>query len=479
MSVDAAALAEQRLAALVAINELAIAAASSLDLDALLDRSLAALTRNLRFDRALVLLIDDERDVLAGGRSVGGTYEMAAQVAGFELALDETMSQLVQLASADGPLLFRDADQDPDERNRAFAELLGVTSFLGTPLVTKGRTVGILAVDNGLTGRDVEPGDGPLLYTIGSLIAAGVDNARLYAELAVERSALERRVAERTADLVDARAAAEAATATKSQFLSNVSHELRTPLTSVVGFSKLISKRLGEVVFPTVPTGDPKVDRAMRQVTENLGIIVEEGERLTALINDTLDLAKIEAGRLEWREDEVDVAEVIGRATAATGSLLAREPGPTLRVEVEDGLPPVRGDRDRLIQVVINLISNAVKFTPHGSITIHAEGSDGDILVRVVDTGIGIDPADQAKVFEPFGQAGDTLSDTPRGTGLGLPICRDIVEHHGGRLWLESALGEGSTFAFTLPVVASATRSGPATPNLGDGASPPRAPEAR
>ena len=136
-------------------------------------------------------------------------------------------------------------------------------------------------------------------------------------------------MAERTADLVEARAVAEAATATKSQFLSSASHELRTPLTSVVGFSKLISKRLGEVVFPTVPAGDPKVDRAMRQVTENLGIIVEEGDRLTALINDTLDLAKIEAGRLEWRDDEVDLAEVIRRATAATGSLLATKPGPT------------------------------------------------------------------------------------------------------------------------------------------------------
>jgi signal transduction histidine kinase len=457
MSVDAAALAEQRLAALVAINELAIAAASSLDRDALLDRSLEALTRHLRFDRALIMLIDEERGVLTAGRAVGGTPEMTAQVAAFELPLDLTASQLVQLAVAEGPLLFRDADQDPDERNRAFAALLGVTSFLGTPLVTKGRTVGILAVDNGLTGRGVEPGDGPLLYTVGSLIAAGVDNARLYAELALEREALERRVAERTADLVDARAAAEAATATKSQFLSNVSHELRTPLTSVVGFSRLIAKRLGDVVFPTVPTGDPKVDRAMRQVTENLGIIVEEGERLTALINDTLDLAKIEAGRMEWRDDEVDVAEVIGRATAATGSLLAREPGPTLHIEVADGLPPVRGDRDRLIQVVINLISNAVKFTPSGSITIHAEGTPEAILVRVIDTGVGIAADDQAKVFEPFGQAGDTLSDTPRGTGLGLPICRDIVEHHGGRLWLESVPGQGSTFAFTLPTAAGAS----------------------
>ena len=121
-----------------------------------------------------------------------------------------------------------------------------------------------------------------------------------------------------------ARATAEEASATKSAFLSSVSHELRTPLTSVVGFSRLIRRRLDEVVFPAVPAGDPKRDRAMRQVSENLGIIVEEGERLTTLINDTLDLAKIEAGRMEWRREPVDMGEVIARATAATASLLDR-----------------------------------------------------------------------------------------------------------------------------------------------------------
>ena len=452
MSADPVALAEERLAALMTLNEVAIAAASTLDRDELLDRSLAALTRHLRFDRALILLVDDERHVLADGHAVGGSPEMAAQVASLELPLDLDASQLVQLHRAVGPLLFRDVDRDPFERNRVFAALLDVTSFLGTPLVTKGRSLGILAVDNRLSGRDVLPGDGPLLFTVGSLIAGGLENARLYAELADERDSLERRVAERTADLVEARAVAEAATATKSAFLSNVSHELRTPLTSVVGFSKLISKRLAEVVFPVVSSDDPKVERALRQVTENLAIIVEEGDRLTALINDTLDLAKIEAGRMEWREEPVAIRDVIERATGATAALLADPSGPRLVVDVAAGLPTVVGDRDRLIQVVINLISNAVKFTPAGSITVTAAARPDTIEVAVTDTGIGIAPEHHAKVFEQFGQAADTLTDKPRGTGLGLPICREIVEHHGGRLWLESTVGAGSTFRFTLPV---------------------------
>ena len=162
--------------------------------------------------------------------------------------------------------------------------MMEVTSFLGTPLVAKGRTVGVLAVDNRASGRDVRPGDGPLLYTVGSLIAAAIENARLYGEGESQKEALERRVVERTAALAvaieeaqAARVVAEEASATKSAFLSSVSHELRTPLTSVVGFSRLIRRRLDDVVFPAVPTGEPKRDRAMRQVSDNLGIIIEEG----------------------------------------------------------------------------------------------------------------------------------------------------------------------------------------------------------
>jgi signal transduction histidine kinase len=124
-----------------------------------------------------------------------------------------------------------------------------------------------------------------------------------------------------------------------------------------------------------------------------------------------------------------------------------------LDVDAAPGLPQISGDRDRLIQVVINLLSNAVKFTPApGWVAVRARRSKGSVEVSVADSGVGIAPADHNKVWEQFGQAGDTLSETPRGTGLGLPICREIVEHHGGRIWLESAPGRGSTFTFSLPI---------------------------
>ena len=452
---------EQRLAELMTLNELGVALSSTtLEVDELLDRSLQAVVSHLRFDRAMVLLADERRGVLSGGRSVGATPEMAQMVAELELELDHPTSQLAVLYRADGPMLFRDADQDADESNRAFAAALGVTSFLGTPLVAKGRTVGILAVDNRLSGRQVEPGDGPLLFTVGNLIASAVENARLYAEIEAHNRELERRVEERTEELARAtaeaqaaRAVAETASQTKSAFLTNVSHELRTPLTSVVGFSKIISRRLDDLVFPAVETTDPKIQRAMRQIGENLDIISTEGERLTAMINDVLDLAKIESGRMEWRRVPIQVEELILRASAATSSLISHA-GLSLVTDIEPDLPTIVGDRDRLIQVVINLISNAVKFTPSGTITCSARREGESVVLAVADTGVGIAPEDHDTVFEQFRQAGDTLTDKPRGTGLGLPICREIVEHHGGRIWVESALGAGSTFAFTLPVPA-------------------------
>jgi signal transduction histidine kinase len=450
---------EQRISELTTLNEIGVAASTTLDVDELIDRSLRAVTGHLRFDRAVVLLADDEAKVLSHGRSAGASEEMGRLVADLELPLDHPHSQLAALYRADGPMLFRDVDRDDHEANRELALALGVTSFLGTPLVTKGRTIGVLAVDNRLSGRDVEPGDGPLLFTVGNLIASALDNARLYSEIERQNRVLEERVEQRTTELrraiavaQEARVAAEAASETKSAFLANVSHELRTPLTSVVGFTKLVQRRLDDVVLPRVNHDDPKVERAISQVRQNLEIMAAEGDRLTAMINDVLDLAKIEAGKLDWRAEPVDPAAVIERATTATASLV-EQAALQLIVDVPAGLPTVIGDRDRLIQVVINLLSNAVKFTPSGSISVRARAEDGELVVSVADTGIGIRPADHDKVFEQFLQAGDTLTDKPRGTGLGLPICRQIVEHHGGRIWLDSTYGVGSTFSFSLPIV--------------------------
>ena len=276
--------------------------------------------------------------------------------------------------------------------------------------------------------------------------------------LAEYNRTLEEQVKQRTAQLAqaiqqaeEARAAAEEANETKSAFLANVSHELRTPLTSVLGFAKIVQKRVNSRIFPHMQNPDRKTKRAMKQISQNLEIVVSEGERLTTLINNVLDLAKIEAGKVEWKMQPLAIAKVIEQALAATSTLFAQKGIQPLK-EVPDALPDVIGDRDRLIQVVINLLSNAIKFTDEGAVTCRVQQTDHDLIIRVIDTGMGIAKADQPKVFEKFKQVGDTLTDKPKGTGLGLPICKEIISHHQGRIWVESELGQGSTFSFTLPI---------------------------
>lgn len=248
----------------------------------------------------------------------------------------------------------------------------------------------------------------------------------------------------------------------KDDFISTVSHELRTPLTSVLGFTKVIRKKLEEVVLPQITSGDAKTDRTVRQINDNIHIIISEGERLTALINDVLDLSKMEAGKIDWKREPATVVEILEQAAAAIASLFENK-GLTLVKDIAPGLPIVLCDRDRIIQVVINLLSNALKFTDSGSVTISArrgadtEGLTGNgrdsITVSIIDTGIGIAEKDRMDVFEKFKQVGDTLTDRPKGTGLGLPICKQIVEYHGGRIWVESCQGKGSVFSFVLPLV--------------------------
>ena len=333
-------------------------------------------------------------------------------------------------------------------------------SIIYLPLIAKEQVLGIITIQSfekhAYTDHHLN-----VLQSLASYTAIALDNANVYRQLN-EHEVEIRRLFE---DAQQARAIAEEADAAKSAFLSTVSHELRTPLTSVLGFAKIIKKRLEDRIFPLVPKDDKKIVSTIQQVEDNLKVVVSEGERLTKLIDDVLDLAKIEAGKLEWHMESVTMAEIIDRATAATSSLFDQK-GLRLEKQIATDLPPVTGDQDRLIQVVINLISNAVKFTDAGTITCRATRRGGEIVVSVIDTGMGIAPSDQPKVFERFKQVGDTLTDKPKGTGLGLPICREIVEHHGGRIWVDSEIGRGSTFSFSLPATAEQL-------SLGVGVTPP------
>ncbi len=240
----------------------------------------------------------------------------------------------------------------------------------------------------------------------------------------------------------------------KTDFLSTVSHELRTPLTSICGFSKIVKKKLSEDIYPYLDLNLKKTKRTSNQLINNIDIIISEGTRLTSLINDLLDITKMEAEKTEWKKDQLEIEAVIEQAIAATSGLFYQK---DLRFNtvIEPFLPPVTGDGDKLIQVLINLISNAVKFTEEGVVTCRAFLTGDFIQVSITDTGIGIASENHSVIFDSFKQIGDVMIDKPVGTGLGLAICKKIVESHGGRIWVESAPGKGSNFSFTLPVTDS------------------------
>lgn len=304
-----------------------------------------------------------------------------------------------------------------------------------------------------------------------------VCGAQIVSQDITERKQMEQRIRDYSEELEERLQELEAAyeklkelDKLKDSFLSTVSHELRTPLTSIKSFAEILLNY----------SNDPETQK------EFLAIINEETDRLTRLINDVLDIAKIESGRIQWEVSQLNIAEIIESAMHATHGLVAQG-RLSVTVECPPNLPAVWGDRDRIVQVITNLIGNAAKFTPpEGKIWIEAgvlsdegKGDHADMVkVSVTDTGIGIAPEEHRKIFEKFYQVGNTLEGKPMGTGLGLPICKEIVEHFGGRIWVESERGKGATFSFTLPIAREA-RGGAGAPGVpGQGAAVAPAPSA-
>jgi len=307
-----------------------------------------------------------------------------------------------------------------------------------------------------LNARAIYKDSGEIIFIEG-ILEDITDRKKAEQDLADLNRHLEQLVRERTEDLVNKARELEEANQRlreldemKSAFLSSVSHELRTPLTSILGFSKLLHKEFAKNFLPLAEGKTPLLKKGER-IQENLSIISHEGERLTRLINDVLDLNKIESGRMGWRDERLNMTEIIDVAVQSVTGMFTQSTV-DLATEIDSGLPVIIADPDRMQQVLINLLNNAAKFTEKGSVTVRAFPRFGQVRVEISDTGLGINPEDQSQIFEKFHQTkSDTMEDKPKGTGLGLTICREIVEHYGGRIWVESEIEKGSTFIFTLP----------------------------
>jgi signal transduction histidine kinase len=286
------------------------------------------------------------------------------------------------------------------------------------PLLREERVIGSLAVWRRQVGH-FSPDVVNLLQTFATQSTLAIQHARLFRELEEKGREL------------------ELASRHKSEFLANMSHELRTPLNAVLGYTELIL----DSIYGEVPE---KIRDVMTRIDKS-------GRHLLGLINDVLDLSKIEAGQLSLSLADYSMKELVHTVLVAVESLAA-EKKLALKVDLAADLPRGRGDERRLSQVLLNLVGNALKFTEAGDVRVKAGLEDGQFRVAVADTGPGISPSDQARIFEAFQQVDSSLTRKKGGTGLGLSIARRIVELHGGRLWVESAPGTGSTFSFTVPV---------------------------
>jgi len=296
---------------------------------------------------------------------------------------------------------------------------LGYRSVLAVPLLLEQRIMGGLTVWRRESGN-FEPEVVNLLQTFATQSVLAIQNARLFREIEEKSQQI------------------EAASRHKSEFLANMSHELRTPLNAIIGFSEVLVERMfGEL---------------NEKQNEYIDDILSSGRHLLSLINDILDLSKIEAGRMELELTNFDLPLAIENAVT-----LVRERATRLGIKfgrvIGDGLGELVGDERKIKQVLLNLLSNAVKFTPEGgTIEIKAVPGDGLVKISVTDTGIGIALEDQGAIFEEFRQVGGDYAKKLEGTGLGLTLTKKFVEMHGGKIWVESEVGKGSIFTFTLPI---------------------------
>jgi signal transduction histidine kinase len=327
---------------------------------------------------------------------------------------------LGQLAVTGEPVQIRDITDETfyQSRVREILIRLGYRSLLAVPLLREDHLLGGLVV-NCKSAGEFAPQVIELLKTFATQSALAIQNARLFREIEDKSSQL------------------EVASQHKSEFLANMSHELRTPLNAIIGFSEVLAERMfGEI---------------NEKQAEYIGDILESGRHLLSLINDILDLSKIEAGRMELELTEFELPIAIENALTLVKERAHRR-GITLLRTVDERLGMIRADERKVKQVLLNLLSNALKFTPEGGqVDVRARVHNGDTEISVTDTGVGIAPEDQEAVFEEFRQVG-TASKRVEGTGLGLAISRKFIELHGGRIWVESQVGLGSIFAFTLPL---------------------------
>jgi signal transduction histidine kinase/HAMP domain-containing protein len=395
---------QEYLAEVRTVNEVADAVVGVTDRERIFAESLSRMVALFQADGASIVIREDP----PGAPSGSGGRLVPATVMNVDPDTAVAIATRVLVSSA----------HDPNRIQHAQVANSPLPYVAHIPLSARGRAVGLLSAYF-KEQRDISETEARALRTIARLVSVAKENADLVSELREGNLQLER------------------ANRLKSEFLASVSHELRTPMNAIIGYTKLMLDGLdGEL---------------NEQQVADLQRVAQAADNLLGLINGLLDLAKIEAGKMELNAEEVDIHVVIEEVIELIRPQ-ADAKGLALEMDVPRVLPAAFADRARVRQVLVNLAANAVKFTEHGSVTVAASTADGWVTLSVSDTGVGITPEAQAYIFDEFRQADSSTTRRYGGTGLGLAISKRLVGLHGGRIWVDSAMGVGSTFRFTLPV---------------------------
>jgi signal transduction histidine kinase len=336
--------------------------------------------------------------------------------------VERGMTEIGQVAELRVPIITNDPANHRQGALNPWMEEEGIQAFAGFPLVVGEQLLGVLAVYH---LRPLDRNTIDLLTLFAQHAATAIQEARLF-HLATEQ----------TARLGAVNAELHRANQHKSEFLANMSHELRTPLNSILGFSQLLLEGDGGVL--------------LSEQRQDVEIISQNGQHLLSLINDLLDISKLEAGKAQLHRGEVDMASLVSECVDSVSSL-AKNKHLELTSSVSVEVGTVFADGPKLKQILLNLLGNAIKFTETGGVRVAVERQGTDLRVSVRDTGIGVPSEDLERIFESFQQGNSGMSGKYQGTGLGLAISRRLVEMHGGRIWVKSLGGQGSTFTFTIP----------------------------
>jgi signal transduction histidine kinase len=405
---------------LKALGEVGQAVSSTLDLETVLTRIASHAVQLTGAAGGAIYEYDEESEEfhLRGSHQIEKEFVEALRASPIRLG----GGPLGKAASSRAPVEVTNILDEREYTGVRFRPLLGrlgYRSLLAVPLLREEKIMGGLTIFRRTTGS-FPPEVVNLLQTFATQSVLAIQNARLFREIEEKSRQI------------------EAANRHKSEFLANMSHELRTPLNAIIGFSEVLQERLfGEL------------NEKQAEYTDD---ILTSGRHLLSLINEILDLSKVEAGRMELEVATFDLPLAIDNARTFVRERATKH-GINLDVTVDERLGDFVGDERKIKQILLNLLSNAVKFTPEGGrVGISARRVDGSVEISVSDTGIGIAPEDQAKIFEEFRQVGGDYAHKKEGTGLGLTLAKKFVELHGGKIWVESEVGKGSTFIFTLPI---------------------------